>query len=381
MHILIAADKFKDSLTAGEVVQAMERGFRKSFPDAEFSVFPLADGGEGSLDVWLNLEDGIPVKVEVMDPLHRPISARYGLSRDGKTAFVEMAQASGLERLLPKERRCWDTTTYGTGQLIRHALDKGVDRVIIAAGGSATVDGGIGMAEALGFHFLTERGQLVPGTGGHLLNIRSIATKKIHPRIPSVEFLVWTDVTNPLCGPHGAAYSFGRQKGASDDQIKMLDKGLEHLVQISNSQFGKTPGDLPGAGAAGGLAYGAVSFLKARILPGVEQFLSYPLIQEAFDQADLVITGEGKLDRQTRNGKLVHGICQKARQHNLPVLALCGSVEASVEDMADMGLLAAFSVIRRPGTLTEVLPRNREDLEEAARNLGLLFSSVALVNE
>ena len=376
MHILIAADKFKDSLPAVEVVAAIKRGFQKACPDAQLVAIPMADGGEGSLEVWLTLEQGSAVTVEVMDPLYRPIKARYGLSPDKKTAFVEMAQASGLERLLPKERQCWETSSVGTGQLIKHALDRGVERVIIAAGGSATVDGGIGMAEALGFHFLNDRGRLVPAMGGQLSQIQTYETRKVHPRLASVAFEVWTDVTNPLYGPNGAAFMFARQKGASQEQIKLLDKGLRDLELVCNANNGKTSGTMPGAGAAGGLAFGAVSFLKARLLSGVAQFLSYPVLEAAFDRADWVITGEGRLDAQTRSGKLIHGICQKALQRNLPVIALCGAVEVTPEEMTEMGLLAAFSVSRKPGTLTEVLPRNREDLEEAARNVGKLVSLI-----
>ncbi|MBK7407988.1 MAG: glycerate kinase [Saprospirales bacterium] len=375
MHILIAADKFKDSLPAVDVVRAMESGLQKACPDAQIVAIPMADGGEGSLEVWLALEHGSAVTVEVMDPLYRPIKARYGLSPDKKTAFVEMAQASGLERLLPKERRCWETSSVGTGQLIKHAIERGAERVIIAAGGSATVDGGIGMAEALGFHFLNDRGRLVPAMGGQLSQIQTYETRKVHPRVASVDFEVWTDVTNPLYGPNGAAFMFARQKGASEEQIKLLDKGLRDLEKVCHAQNGKISGDLPGAGAAGGLAFGALSFLKARLLSGVAQFLSYPILEEAFDRADLVVTGEGRLDHQTRSGKLIHGICQKALQHHLPVIALCGAVEVTPEEMADMGLLAAFSITRKPGTLTEILPRTRDDLEEAspARNVGRMI--------
>lgn len=271
MHLLIVADKYKDSLSAAEVAGAMERGLRRACPDAHIEAFPLADGGEGSLDAWLQLEDAVGETAEVMDPLMRPVQARYGLSRDGKTAFVEMAQASGLALLKLEERNCWQTSTFGTGELIAKALDKGVGRVILSVGGSATVDGGTGMAAALGFLFFGERRQLLSPTGGELMRVYSVEKGALHPRLGEVAFEVWTDVGNPLCGPEGAAYTFARQKGAKNDQLPFLDEGLLHLSKMMGQ-----PGDFPGAGAAGGLAYGAVAFLGARVLPGADQFLSYP---------------------------------------------------------------------------------------------------------
>ena len=370
MQILIAADKFKDSLTALEVVGAMGKGLLSAFPEARIDAFPMADGGEGSLDVWLALEGGDVVELEVMDPLFRPVPAGFGISKDGKTAFVEMARASGLERLRPGERDCWNASTVGTGQLIRHALDLGVEKIIIAAGGSASTDGGTGMAEALGIHFLDQYGWLVPVSGGCLSAIRTIDARKAHPRLQTVDFEVWTDVNNALCGPQGSAYTFSRQKGAREDQIPLLDEGLRHFAGICEAQTGKAPVNTPGAAAGGGLAFGAAVFMNARLLPGAEQFLAYPLLSEAFARADFVITGEGRLDSQTRFGKTVQGVCAKAKERHTPVVALCGAVEAGAQELADMGLLAAFSVLRQPGSLPEALLRAREDLEAAAWNLG-----------
>ena len=370
MNILIVTDKFKDALPALAVAEAMEKGLHQAIPDAKIDSFPLADGGEGSLAAWLALEDATAVTLEVMDPLFRPIKARYGLSRDGKTAFVEMAQASGLELLHPKERRCWDTSTFGTGQLVKHALSKGVERIILSAGGSATVDGGMGMAEALGFHFLDDHGRMVPTTGGNLAKVRSFDTRKVHPHLKAVRFEVWTDVLNPLTGPEGAAFNYAKQKGATPEQIVLLDKGLAHFSELTRPDLAT----FPGAGAGGGLAFGAAALLGADIRPGLEQFLAYPSIRDAFTNADCVITGEGRLDRQTRYGKLVHGVCQKARERSLPVIALCGSVESSSQDIADMGLLAAFSILRNPGTLTETVPHIRQNIEETARNVGKVLS-------
>jgi glycerate kinase len=365
MHLLIVADKYKDSLSAAEVASAMERGLRRACPDAYIEAFPLADGGEGSLAAWLRLENALEETAEVMDPLMRPVQARYGLSRDGKTAFVEMAQASGLELLKLEDRKCRHTSTFGTGQLIAKAVDKGVRRIILSVGGSATVDGGTGMASALGFLFFDEKRQLLLPTGGSLLHIHSVKKGALHPHLGEVVFEVWTDVGNSLCGPEGAAYTFARQKGATEAQLPFLDEGLLHLSKILDQ-----PGDFPGAGAAGGLAYGAVAFLGARVLPGADQFLSYPRIREAFSRADVVFTGEGRLDGQTRFGKLIHAVCRRASERKTPVIALCGAVEATDSEIADLGLLAAFSVNRTPGPLSALLPRTREDLQHLAGQVG-----------
>lgn len=364
MGILIVADKYKDYFTASEVVSAMERGLRKACPGAQIEAFPLADGGEGSLDAWLRLENGTLQEAEALDPLFRPVKARYGFSQDGKTAFVEMAVVSGLERLVPEERRCMDTSTFGTGQLILHALDRGAERIILAVGGSATVDGGTGMASALGFLFFDEKRREIRSTGGQLLRIHSIEKGSSHPRLGVVDFEVWTDVGIPLCGPRGAAFTFAPQKGASDQEVPMLDKGLWRLSQLL-----QTEGDFPGAGAAGGLAYGAVAFLQAKVLPGAEQFLSYPVIAQAFARAGHIFTGEGKLDSQTRHGKLVSAVCRRAALRNTPVIALCGAVEASFQEIDAIGLRAAFSVIRKPGLSAGTLG----DLEETACQVGRLL--------
>ncbi|MFZ2897400.1 MAG: glycerate kinase [Saprospiraceae bacterium] len=365
MNILILPDKFKDALSSREVADAMAEGLRGACPDAHIEAFSMADGGEGSLDAWLQLEDAVEETAEVMDPLMRPVRARFGLSRDGKTAFVEMAQASGLALLKLEERNCWYTSTFGTGELIAKALGKGVQRIILSVGGSATVDGGTGMAAALGFRFFDEKRQLISPTGGSLLHIHAVEKGGLHPRLGDVAFEVWTDVGNPLCGLEGAAYTFARQKGATEAQLPLLDEGLRHLSEILGH-----PGDFPGAGAAGGLAYGAVAFLSARVLSGADQFLSYPAIREAFARADVIFTGEGRLDGQTRYGKLIHAVCRRAAERKTPVIALCGAVEASEAEIADLGLLAAFSVNRAPGPLPALLPRTRDNLRHLAGQLG-----------
>jgi glycerate kinase len=365
MNILILPDKFKDALSSREVAAAIADGLRDACPGAHIEAFPVADGGEGSLAAWLLLENAIEETAEVNDPMMRPVQARYGLSRDGKTAFVEMAQASGLALLKQEERQCWHTSTYGTGELIAKALDRGVRRIILSVGGSATVDGGTGMAAALGFLFFDEKKQLLSPVGGNLLQIHSVERGALHPRLSEVAFEVWSDVGNPLCGPEGAAYTFARQKGATEAQLPLLDEGLRHLSTILGQ-----PGDFPGAGAAGGLAYGAVAFLGAAVLSGADQFLSYPAIREALARADVLFTGEGRLDGQTRYGKLIHAVCRHAAERNTPVIALCGAVEASESEISDLGLFAAFSVIRTPGPLSDLLPRTREDLQHLAGQAG-----------
>ncbi|MFT4031573.1 MAG: glycerate kinase [Siphonobacter sp.] len=366
MTIILSPDKFRGSLTAFEVCNAMEAGIRAALPEAEIIKAPLSDGGEGFLDVLVTNLNGKLLEVECHDPLMRPIKATFGIAQD--TAFIEMAQASGLALLKKEEQNPLKTTTYGTGELILAAIKQGVRRIILGIGGSATSDGGIGMAAALGWKFLDDTGQELAPTGENLNRIQHIQK----PELPlGAEVLIASDVSVPLYGPEGAAYVFGPQKGADTSAIQHLDAGLRHLANclagihsLSSAQAG--------AGAAGGLGYGLRVFCNAQIRPGVELVMELIGYEQLLQKADLVITGEGKLDSQTIQGKLISGICQKAGR--VPVVALCGTLSASPMALRKMGLRYATSVLTAPITLEEALETAYEQVRDATYWLVPLFS-------
>ncbi|MBX2927921.1 MAG: glycerate kinase [Saprospiraceae bacterium] len=365
-NILIATDSFKDALTAQEACLAIERGVRTALPNAHTVVFPLGDGGEGTAEILTRHARGRMVETQVKDPLFRDISARYGLSEDGRTAFIEMAQASGLQRLSPSERNPLFTTTYGTGELILDALRCGARHLILCIGGSATHDCGAGMAEALGYTFVDAGGQPVSPTGENLSRIAHMdaSALRFDPAEATVEVLC--DVVNPLIGPKGAAHIFAPQKGADEQAVLLLEAGARHLAVLMEEELGQKVADLPGAGAAGGLGAGALVFLGARLLPGAETVLHLSGFAEALQQADLVITGEGRLDRQTVEGKLLSGISQLARAAGIPVIALCGAVDTTSRELQQMGITAAFSILSRPASLQEAISNTAFDLEQTA---------------
>ncbi len=371
---LIATDSFKDALPALEVCRAIARGIQLASPAARVVLFPLGDGGEGTAEVLAHHTGGSMVSVEVKDPLFRSVQAVYGLSADGRTAFIEMAAASGLERLKPSERDALQTTSYGTGELILDAIQRGARHLILCIGGSATHDCGAGMAEALGYTFLDAGGQPVSPVGGNLARIAQIdpAGLRFHPAEVTVEVLC--DVSNPLCGPHGAAYTFARQKGAGDRAVMQLEAGTRHFAILLQEQFGKDVMNLPGAGAAGGMGAGAVSFLNARLVPGIEAVLELTRFREALAQSDYLITGEGRLDGQTLHGKLISGITTLAKEYRIPVFALCGSLQLGPGDVEALGLVAACSIQSQPATLAEAIADTARNLEYAAFSVARVLS-------
>lgn len=358
MRILIASDAFKDALAAPEVCARMAAGIQSALPDAEISTCPLADGGEGTFEVLaeqLRLET---VWVDAVDPLFRPIRAPYGINTTEGIAVIEMAKTAGLQLLPFAERNPMFTTTTGVGYQIKDALEKGVRRIMLAIGGSATNDAGIGMATALGWRFLDQNDLEISPIGNHLSQIRTI-----HPpsNRPKVQVDVICDVTNPLFGPSGAARVYARQKGASDSEIALLDAGLQHFASVAQDFNPAIDPHFPGAGAAGGMGYGSMFFLGAKLWSGINLVMDLVAFEKKLESADLVITGEGKIDHQTARGKLVQGICRLAAQHQKPVVALCGMLEASEADVQALGLSAAFSIND---------PANRADLTEMLRNTG-----------
>jgi glycerate kinase len=365
MNILVACDSFKDALPADAVCRAIAAGLRKSHPQAAITEMPLSDGGEGLLDVLgqaLNLNW---IEIKACDPLGRPIMARYGLSADGVTAVVEMARASGLQLLTEDERDPRLTSTTGTGQLLAHARARGARRALLAIGGSATNDAGIGAAAALGWSFLDANNQPVTPDGGHLQDIvRLVAADP-----PFEKMDVLCDVTNPLFGPAGAAWIYGRQKGGSDEVLAKLDEGLKHIAEVVKAQTGRDVAQMPGAGAAGGLGYGAVAFLGAQLRRGIEVVLDMTGFAAAAAKADLIITGEGHLDGQSAQGKLIQGLCGRSR--GKPVIALCGKLSASREQVKAIGLKAAYSINKEERPLAQMLADTAVNLEKTAAELPL----------
>lgn len=369
MTILIATDSFKDALTAEAVCRAIERGLKRADSEINTRIFPLADGGEGTAAILTFHNDGQTITKEVNDPLFRPVEASYGLSADGRTAFIDMAEASGLQLLEEDERNPLLTSTYGTGELIADALARGARRVVLGIGGSATNDCGTGMAAALGYRFLDEKGEELKPIGKNLINIRKIVDEEVTFSRDNIDVEVISDVDNPLYGPDGAAYIYAPQKGADGPTVTTLDKGLRRFAGILDDHFNRSFSDIPGAGAAGGMGAGAVAFIGAELRPGIDAIIEYTGFDEALQDVDLLITGEGRLDAQTAHGKLIHGICRRARKAGIPVIALCGALDAAPEQTEEIGLQAAFSILDRPISLKEALNQTERALEQTAFQL------------
>lgn len=365
MRILVATDSFKDALPAREVCRAIATGLRRGQPEARITEFPLADGGEGSFEVLAQHLSLQTIETDAMDPLFRPIRATYGISADGRTAVIEMAKASGLQLLKAPERNPWYTSSVGTGILLADARIRGARRMVLAVGGSATNDAGTGMATALGWRFLNKYKKEIKPTGGQLRHIQTIERPEWQLSIEQTDVIC--DVDNPLYGPNGAAWVYGRQKGADASMQERLDAGLRHIAQLAGQQLGRTGlEDIPGAGAAGGLGFGAMAFLNARLRPGIDLMLDLTHFDKALAQAELVVTGEGQLDGQTLHGKLIQGICRRAAELDIPVIALCGRVTATPEQIRAIGLHQAIDINPVQLPLPEMLARTAENLERAA---------------
>lgn len=353
MRIIVAPDSFKGSATARELCDCIRAGIHDADPNAEAILMPMADGGEGTVDNLVLATGGKTVCRRVSDPLGRPVEAAYGVLGDGVTAVIEAAQASGLTLLKPEERNPLLTSSYGTGELILHALEAGYRRFLIGLGGSAVNDGGAGMLRALGMRLLNADGEPLPDGGGALAELSGIDLSGLDPRLAEAEFKMASDVSNPLCGPQGASSVFGPQKGATPEMIRQLDEGLARLGTKLAQETGTEVAELPGSGAAGGMGAALLAVLKAESRPGIEWVMELTRFEEHLRTADLVITGEGRLDGQTRFGKAIAGVCGKAREYGVSVIALCGSLEVSAEEIEEMGLLAAFSIVPGPCSLED----------------------------
>lgn len=374
--IVIASDSFKGSLSSAEVAACGERAVHRLFPDCKVVQLPVADGGEGTTETLTAALGGQSVTAIVHDPLGRLITARYGWIAQEQTALIEMAAASGLPLLPLEERNPWLTSTYGTGELIRNALERGCHKFLIAIGGSATNDGGMGLLQALGFRFLDAEGKELPGCGGSLQQIQQIDSSGVLVDLAQCQFTVACDVTNPFYGPTGAAYVFAPQKGADAEMVEALDQGLRHFAQLIHTTQGIAIDQLAGAGAAGGLGGGLVAFLNARLTPGIEMVLDALRFDTQITGADLIITGEGKLDAQTCMGKTPLGILRRAQQQGIPVVALGGAVEAS-EALNQCGFLAVFPILPYPTSLTEAMDSSftQQNIERTIAQVLRLFSA------
>ena len=326
MKITLAFDSFKGSLSSRQVADAFEEGLYSYLPHCEICKVAIADGGEGTTEALVEALQGQYVEAVVSDPLGRPITARYGIINHGKTAVMEMAKASGLPLLTPNERNPLKTSTYGTGQLILHALERGCRNFLIGIGGSATNDGGMGMLSALGYRFLDKQGNILPGTGEKLSLVASIDDTHAHPALRECHIKVACDVTNPLYGEQGAAYIFAPQKGADIAMVAELDNGLRNYAQVIKEYNGCDIASLPGAGAAGGLGGGFKALLDAQLVPGIEMVLGAMDFDRLLEGSTLIVTGEGCIDYQTVMGKAPSGVLRIAQQHNIPVVAIGGRV-------------------------------------------------------
>lgn len=369
MKIVIAPDSYKESLSALDVATAIEQGFREIYPDAEYIKLPVADGGEGTVEAMVAATQGYRVAVTVTGPLGEPVAAFYGLSGDKQCAFIEMAAASGLESVPAAQRNPLLTTSWGTGELIRHALDAGVKQIIIGIGGSATNDGGAGMVQALGAKLLTKDNQQIAPGGGALDNLARIDVSGLDPRLGGCRIDVACDVTNPLTGPQGATAVFGPQKGATAEMIVSLDKGLAHFAGIIYRDLDVDVLNLEGGGAAGGMGAGLYAFCGAKLRPGIEIVTDALHLVDVVADADLVITGEGRIDSQTIHGKVPVGVARVAKRYDIPVIGIAGSLTADVGVVHQHGLDAVFSVIYAICTLNEALENAADNVRMTARNI------------
>lgn len=373
MKIVIAPDSYKESLSALEVATAIESGFREIFPTAEYVKLPVADGGEGTVEAMVAATCGRIVNVAVKGPLGEAVEGFYGLSGDEQCAFIEMAAASGLELVPTAQRDPLVTTSWGTGELIRHALDSGVKHIIIGIGGSATNDGGAGMVQALGAKLLDKQGQQIGPGGAALETLASIDVRELDKRLADCRIEVACDVTNPLTGKEGASAIFGPQKGATPKMIARLDQALGHYAKLIARDLDVEVLNLAGGGAAGGMGAGLFAFCGAELRRGIEIVTEALSLDAHVADADLVITGEGRIDSQTINGKVPVGVASVAKRYNVPVIGIAGSLTADVGVVHDHGIDAVFSVIYKICSLDDALANAGENVRMAARNIAAVL--------
>jgi len=373
MKILIAPDSFKDSLSAEKVADAIAAGLADVMPHAQLVKCPMADGGEGTVEAIVAAGNGQLRRNHVQGPLGAPVEAHWGWLPDSHTAIIEMAEASGLQLLKPEQRNACITSTFGTGELIKAALDAGARRVILAIGGSATNDAGAGALQALGLGLFDAQGNHLPRGGLALAHVARIELSGLDPRLAEVRFEIAADVNNPLCGEHGASAIFGPQKGASAEQVRLLDQALGHFADHCANVLPKDVRHEPGSGAAGGLGFAAKAFFGAQFRAGVEVVAELVGLAEAVKGADLVITGEGRFDAQTLRGKTPFGVASIARAEGVPVVVLAGTLGEGYQALYEHGINAAFAIASGPMTLQDACARAAPLLTDRARDIARLL--------
>ncbi|WP_289644910.1 glycerate kinase [Maribacter aestuarii] len=373
MKFVLAPDKYKGSLSGAEFCNAVEEGILKVLPKATILKKPLADGGDGTIAVVKHYLNADTISVQVNDPLFRVIDSGYLLSHDSKTAFIEMSEASGLKLLHSGELNCMETTSFGTGELILDALEKGVAKIILGIGGSATNDGGMGIAAALGYEFLDKDGNVLKPIGKNLKAVATICKNLVYKKLSQVKVKVACDVSNPFYGNNGAAFVYGPQKGASEKEVKLLDEGLKNFADCIHAEFNVDVQDIPGAGAAGGVGGGAIVFLNATLTSGIDLIKELADFDKVIYGADWIITGEGKLDAQTLSGKTIAGVLTAAHKKNIKVAALCGAVELTPEQQEEIGLHYVCSILRGVSSLEDALGNSYDNLVTASYNFAKLL--------
>jgi glycerate 2-kinase len=372
---LLAPDSFKESMTAKEVCEAMEIGIKRAIPDAECIHVPMADGGEGTVQSLIDATGGTLIKKEVTGPLGTPVIAQYGILGDGKTGVIEMASASGIHYVTKETKNPLITTTFGTGELIRDCIEQGITDIILGIGGSATNDGGTGMAAALGYKFLDKDGNELPLGGGYLGELDTIDTSNVIPQLKNINILVASDVNNPLCGEHGASAVFGPQKGATPEMVRILDKNLRHYSKVVKEQIGIDMVDVPGAGAAGGLGAGLLAFTNSTMKKGIEIVIEYTNLKEKMQNVDYCFTGEGGIDFQTKFGKAPYGVSQAAKSVNsaIKVIALAGYVGQDVETLYEEGFDAIFGIVPGAADIDTLLAQGKENVARTSESIARLL--------
>ncbi len=372
MKIVIAPDSFKGSATSRKAAEAIGKGVHLIFPEAELIEIPVADGGEGTVEALTDSLKGKVVKKRVKGPLGEVVDAEYGIL-PGEVAVIEMASASGLPLVPVDKRNPLLSSTYGTGQLISDAMDRGCREIILGIGGSATNDGGAGMARAIGFRFLNSKGSEIPEGGGALIDLKDIDDSGMDERIKDTKFLIACDVTNPLTGPEGASYIYGAQKGASGNDIKLLDSALDKLAKVVSSKYCRSNNKIPGAGAAGGLGFGLMEFCGGELKSGIEIILDLIKFDDYLDGVDLVISGEGRIDGQSVYGKVPVGIAGRASKKNIPVLVVVGDIGPKVDAVYSYGIDAVMSSVNKAMSLDEAMSRSYELLiDSSARAMRMI---------
>ncbi|WP_154826808.1 glycerate kinase [Clostridium butyricum] len=369
MKFVLATDSFKESITSTQACDVMEKAIKKIKNDAEVVKVPMADGGEGTVEALVNSTGGVFVETEVLNPLGEKIKASYGILGNKETAVIEMAKASGIEFIKREDRNPLITTTYGTGQLIKHAIENGIKHIVIGIGGSATNDGGCGMLQALGVKLLDENNNEISFGGGCLNKIETIDLSSLHSNIKDVTIEVACDVTNPFIGPTGASYIFGPQKGADTEMVELLDKNLEHFADKIKEILNIDIKYVKGAGAAGGLGGALLAFLNAELKSGIELVIKYTNLEDKVKDADYVFTGEGSIDGQTIFGKTPVGVSRIAKKYNVPTIAFGGKVSQDAENLFDEGIIALFSIMRGVESLNEALKNGADNLEKTVENV------------